>query len=635
MADYWSGAMPSSRLQVGTRLNGIYEIDARIATGGMGEIYRGHAVETGHAVAIKVMRTDLADNASALALFRKEAKALFNLQHDAIVRYYAFSSDPVVRRHYLAMEFVEGRPLLDLLREGALVFEAVRALQQRLAAGLHAAHQHGIIHRDVSPDNILIPGGDVARAKIIDFGIARSTKIGDGTIIGSGFAGKFNYVSPEQLGLFGGNVTAKSDIYSLGLVLAECLSGQPIDMGGSQLEVLEKRRVPPNLGAVDLRYLPLLEHMLQPDPHDRPESMAAVAAWRPDVEYRARRNALVRGRAAARGARTGEIAEAPQTKKRPRIGRWLAFTALALVMLAGLGSVALAVFFPYLPALSGYVPKVLVDWMSPPPPPASTPPPLSPARPPLASAPTLTPAPPLPPAPSLTPTQPAPPAPAPIPQPVAVDPDTTQRIGRFLDAYQSGDCFFAAPATSADNRSAIDALFALPAALDAFKGDYRRAVGGDANVIQERITTQQCAVPTFLTRLRSATGPPLRLDLATSGLRSGATMTGSVTGIGDRQFELLLVADDGLVYSMTSRATSAGADSKTFGFAIKLVDPGAARPQLVVAVASSRPLGALKPVASGGISLGAADQLFPRLLNEARQPGQVVSASTRYFRLEN
>ena len=103
----------------------------------------------------------------------------------------------------------------------------------------------------------MIPGGDVARAKIIDFGIARSTQLGDGTMIGSGFAGKYNYVSPEQLGLFGGDVTAKSDIYSLGLVLVEAMTGQPIDMGGSQAAILEKRRKVPDLGAIDLRLRPL------------------------------------------------------------------------------------------------------------------------------------------------------------------------------------------------------------------------------------------------------------------------------------------------------------------------------------------------------------------------------------------
>ena len=140
-----------------------------------------------------------------------------------------------------------------------------------------------VVHRDISPDNIILPGGDVERAKIIDFGIARSTEIGGGTIIGGGFAGKYNYVSPEQLGLYGGDVTARSDIYSLGLVLAEALTGHPIDMGGSQAQIVEKRRSVPDLSRVDQRMRPLLEKMLQPEPNARPSTMAAVAAWRPDA----------------------------------------------------------------------------------------------------------------------------------------------------------------------------------------------------------------------------------------------------------------------------------------------------------------------------------------------------------------
>ena len=124
------------------------------------------------------------------------------------------------------MEYVDGQPLSEILKSGPLSFDAVRVLQRRLASGLQAAHELGIVHRDVSPDNVILPGGNVARAKIIDFGIARSTLAGDETVIGGGFAGKFGYVSPEQLGLFGGEVTAKSDIYSLGLVLAEALSGR-------------------------------------------------------------------------------------------------------------------------------------------------------------------------------------------------------------------------------------------------------------------------------------------------------------------------------------------------------------------------------------------------------------------------
>src|SRR5258708_2526852 len=232
MPDLYGGV--ADHLAPGTRLNDMFEIDRRIASGGMGEIYEGHALETGLPVAVKVMRTDLVNNETAFALFRKEASALNQIQHDAVVRCFIFSSDPRIRRHYLAMEFVDGEPLSELIKRGPLAYDDVRLLQRRIASGLDAAHWHGIIHRDVSPDNIIVPDSDVGRAKIIDFGIARSTRAGARTIIGSGFAGKYDYVSPEQLGLFGGDVTAKSDIYSLGIVLAPCLSGKSIDIGCSE-----------------------------------------------------------------------------------------------------------------------------------------------------------------------------------------------------------------------------------------------------------------------------------------------------------------------------------------------------------------------------------------------------------------
>src|SRR5262245_55448984 len=267
-----SPSYDSTQLSPGTRLNGIYEIDHLIAAGGMGEVYKGHTIQTGDAVAIKVLHPEYARNDAALGLFRREASALHNLQHEAIVRYYVFTVEPTHGSPYLAMAIVEAQSLAELVRREPLTYEVARSLLKRVASGLHAAHERGIVHRDVSTDNIMIPGGDVARAKIIDFGIARSTQLSDRTIIGGGFAGKYNYVSPEQLGLFGGDVQAKSDIYSLALVLVEALTGQPIDMGGSQAAVLDKRRKVPDLGAIDLRIRPLLEKMLQPDPAARPES---------------------------------------------------------------------------------------------------------------------------------------------------------------------------------------------------------------------------------------------------------------------------------------------------------------------------------------------------------------------------
>ena len=127
-----------------------------------------------------------------------------------------------------------------------------------------------------------MPDGDVRSAKVIDFGIARARRAGETTILGGAFAGKLNYASPEQLGLAGGEVTAKSDIYSFGLVLAEALLGRPIDMAGSQAEMIDKRRVvPAELAWVEPTMRPLLQAMLQPLPENRPSSMAEVAAWEP------------------------------------------------------------------------------------------------------------------------------------------------------------------------------------------------------------------------------------------------------------------------------------------------------------------------------------------------------------------
>ncbi|TPK72533.1 serine/threonine protein kinase [Mesorhizobium sp. B2-4-15] len=262
---------------VGTQLSGIYELDERIASGGMGEVYRGHNIQTGDHVAIKIVLPEFARDQTILSLFRKEASILNHLSHDAVVRYHVFTIDPRIGRPYLAMEFVDGQSLFDVMRRGPMPGEDVRRLCHRLTSGLAAVHQAGAVHRDLSPDNIILPGGRVERAKIIDFGIARSAAAGGETLIGGKFAGKYNYVSPEQLGLYGGEVSEQSDIYSLGLVLAAALRGKPLDMSGTQYEVIEKRRTVPDLSDIDPDFHELIGAMLQPDPRDRPASMAEIA----------------------------------------------------------------------------------------------------------------------------------------------------------------------------------------------------------------------------------------------------------------------------------------------------------------------------------------------------------------------
>jgi predicted Ser/Thr protein kinase len=643
MSDMSPSDPSAAHLAPGTRLNGIFEVDQRIASGGMGEIYRGHAIETGDPVAIKVMRADLADNAIALALFRKEASALHYIQHEAIVRYYIFSQDPATRRHYLAMEFVDGEPLSDLLKRGPLGFDEVCKLQQRLAAGLDAAHQHGIIHRDLSPDNVLIPGKNVGGAKIIDFGIARSTRFGDGTVIGSGFAGKYGYVSPEQLGLYGGQVTAKSDIYSLGLVLAECLTGRPLEMGGSQFEVIEKRRVVPDLGAVDGRMRPLIEQMLQPNPDDRPESMTAVAAWR--AVSRPVPAPVPAARAASHNAAQKQKRAADASPaRRSGMGRKFALGALALVLLLGVGSFGLY-----------FVPDILAPRAIQPLPEApllensagarqaeeercaaaereaavqreaaerrrqestaaakhdederlpqqeanlkSRPDKYSPQS-------------------TLSPNE-------------RLPADPKERISRFVDAYDGGDCFFVTPVTIAESKATLEGYGSSVAPFEVLDYEFKRQNGFEASIGVHQITPAQCAAVSFLTRARKGQGATPHLEISAAALRSGGALTGAVADFGDRNVELLLVADDGFVHNLTNLLKLAGSQ-KSFNIRMQKNDPGAAQPQLLIAIAGTKPLEALKPA-----QLGNADQVFPQLLAESLRTGQSLTASAKYFKLEN
>ncbi len=271
----------SSAVEIGAELNQTYRIDALIGVGGMGEVYKGHNIQTGDPVAIKVVLPEFARDEMIFELFRKEARVLNHLAHDAIVRYYVFSLDRTLGRPYLAMEFADGPSLAAHIKSAPLTLAGFFGLLRRLADGLDKAHEAGVIHRDISPDNVILPDGLVERAKIIDFGIARTASVGGGTLLGGSFAGKYSYVSPEQLGLFGGDVTPKSDIYSLGLTMAAAIRGAPMNMSGSQVEVIEKRRTVPDLTAAGIpkQVQAILSKMLQPDPADRPASMAEVRDW--------------------------------------------------------------------------------------------------------------------------------------------------------------------------------------------------------------------------------------------------------------------------------------------------------------------------------------------------------------------
>ncbi len=574
----------------GTRLNGIYEIDQMIGAGGMGEVYKSHEIQTGAAVAIKMLLPEMADNEAALALFRREAAALHHLLHDAIVRYFLFTVEPILQRPYLAMEFVDGQSLSDILASGPLTFEALVKLMRRIASGLQAAHERGIIHRDVSPDNIIIPLGDVTRAKIIDFGIARSTQLGDKTIIGSGFAGKDNYVSPEQVGLYGHEVTAKSDIYSLGLLLFHALTGRKLDMGGSQFQLVEKRRRVPDLGGVDMRIRPLLEQMLQPDPANRPATMAEIADWRIAPSPARGFDPLPRA----------EPAPAPKrdvTSKSNRRPIWLILAAGVLAALAGGGGYAFYAFVWSVPVAVKAPPLPEFGQNS-----ALSAPKASPALP--ASRPS---------------------APAPSAGEAA---SRTDRVRRYVEQYNGGDCFFMLPVALSSTAAVIEGFAASTAPFDTLDKAFRRDLGFEASIGVRLVTQAQCPAIKFLGQLGGNQARAPRINLSSVEVRNGETLSGTIENFANRVVELLLVSDGGEVQNV-SYLLKPGTDSLSFSLEIRR-SRGGDGPQLVMAVTTPQVLDSLRQP-----NPMAADTFFLQAISEARRTNMAIATSARYFRLKN
>lgn len=611
----------------GVVLNDTYRIESLIAQGGMGEVFRGSEIHSGGVVAIKLIRSDMTSNKVALGLFQREALILKDIYHDAIVRYFMFSFDPHLQRHYLAMEFVDGISLADLLKQGALPFEAVSTLRRRIASALFVAHERGIIHRDMSPDNVIIPGRNVANAKIIDFGIARATEIGSGTLIGGGFAGKYNYVSPEQLGLAGGEITPRSDIYSLGLVLAESILGKPLDMSGSQADVIEKRRQVPDLGQIDPRLRPLIEQMLQPDPLKRPDTMAVVAEWPTP-------GAPVVRTGRSEDARQDNAEEDARLRRHRRRQRWqLGGAVAASILLVG----GLAV---------GRLWHVRPDRMA-----SNTPHDLALGRDDLAPSPGSKPSADIPrpsdstvqsgdtsqqvTAPAATSasqgTVAAPPpiaAPSPAQSTAAVPatPDKgTEAMVAYVKAYAASPCFVAKPVQFTATSALVEAFGLSRDDFSAFDRQFSGRFGFAPDVAGYRVWSKQCPALDFV-RKASSSGPdnPYLL-LKSMRVGSAEPISGEIRNVGDRTLTLLLAQEDGTVRNVSDRLKPNG-DAQTFDLSN---DPRTSPvPQLLIVIASQRPLAA----SAAGNPLNAGT-LFPALLAEAAAKGQAFSVDTKLFLL--
>lgn len=255
-------------------LGARYRLDQRIAVGGMGDVWAAQDELLGRQVALKLLHPNLAADDDFRRRFRAEAKTAARLSHPGIVAVYDYGEDADAA--FLAMELVDGEALNTVIRRrGRLDPAETMSLVAQTAEALAAAHEEGLVHRDIKPANLLLrPDG---RLKVTDFGIVRaadtSTLTQDGTVFGT-----VAYMSPEQVR--GERATAASDLYSLGVVAYECLTGSRPYIGGESIAVALAHLhdpVPPLPADVPSGVGRLVRQMLEKDPSDRPSSASAVA----------------------------------------------------------------------------------------------------------------------------------------------------------------------------------------------------------------------------------------------------------------------------------------------------------------------------------------------------------------------
>ena len=261
--------------RTGLILDDRYQLAEPIAAGGVGQVWRASDLLLDREVAVKLLRPEYADHPDTLERFRAEAKHAGSLTHPCVARVYDYGNAGPASPPYLVMEYVNGPSLADMLAVDPVHPVLALDVAAQAAAGLDAAHSIGLVHRDVKPGNILI-GAD-GLVKITDFGIAHAA--GSAPITGPGLVmGTTQYMAPERIA--GGQATPASDLYALGILIYECLTGLPPYDGGTA-EVMAGHLylpmpplpagVPPELGE-------LITRLTAKDPAARLSDAAEVAA---------------------------------------------------------------------------------------------------------------------------------------------------------------------------------------------------------------------------------------------------------------------------------------------------------------------------------------------------------------------
>ncbi len=339
-----------------TALGDRYEIGQLIGRGGMAEVHEGRDIRLGRRVAIKVMRADLARDASFQARFRREAQAAASLNHPNVVAVYDTGEEIVgdgpdaVRVPFIVMEFVDGMTLRQLLNSGRrLLPERALEITVGVLAALDYSHRHGIVHRDIKPANVMLTR--TGEAKVMDFGIARaladsaSTMTQTSTVLGTA-----QYLSPEQAR--GEIVDARSDLYSTGCLLYELLTTRPPFTGDSPVSIayqhVSEQAVPPS--QVDSGVSPAIDAVvmkaLAKDPANR---YASAADMRADIEralagmpVTAAVVAMVSEPTVAMNAVGPVSAPPPPPSRSPWV--WVGVTIAVIALIGGIALLSLRLF---------------------------------------------------------------------------------------------------------------------------------------------------------------------------------------------------------------------------------------------------------------------------------------------------
>jgi eukaryotic-like serine/threonine-protein kinase len=266
-------ALPGDIFHQGQILNNTYEIEGVLGRGGTGEVYRARNQISGRIVAIKALNSRFSGNDDYIELMKREEQ-MRDILDDAVVRYTECSRTDL-GHVFLVMDFVDGPSMADVMARRRMENRELMIVAHRVAEGLVAAHRHNMVHRDLSPDNVILRGGSPDRATIIDFGIAKDTAAGARTIVGNDFAGKYEYAAPEQLE---GRAEPRSDLYALGALLLAAFRGQVPFAGATPGEMIRRKQAPLDVDGVPEPLKGLIGWLSAPSLAERAPSAAAVVA---------------------------------------------------------------------------------------------------------------------------------------------------------------------------------------------------------------------------------------------------------------------------------------------------------------------------------------------------------------------